>query len=99
MYDWVRGLTHPFPGAFTTLPDGRRLVVWKADLVELGGAAQAAPGTVLGVMLRAGERDGGVTVAAGTDALALRVVELEGRETQALDLLDAGVIRVGDRLG
>jgi len=99
LYDWIRALTHPYPGAFTALPDGRRLVVWKADLVELAGASSAAPGTVLGALRSTGHRDGGVTVAAGSDAVVLRQVELDGRGEPALDLLDGGTIRTGDRLG
>jgi len=97
LYDWVRGLTHPYPGAFTSLGDGRRLVVWAADLVELGGASVAAPGTVLGEWRRAGVREGGVVVAAGSDALALRVLQLE--DGPELDAVELGLPRPGDVLG
>jgi methionyl-tRNA formyltransferase len=30
LFDWVRALTHPYPGAFTELA-GRRLFVWRAE--------------------------------------------------------------------
>src|SRR5437588_622254 len=32
LYNWVRALTHPYPGAFTFL-HGRRLTLWSADMV------------------------------------------------------------------
>ncbi len=31
IYNWIRALTHPYPGAFTFLPDGRKLFIWQAD--------------------------------------------------------------------
>jgi methionyl-tRNA formyltransferase len=44
LHDWVRALTHPYPGAFTYL-DGTRVRVWKASPYRPGpgGAAAAAP--------------------------------------------------------
>jgi len=33
LHDWVRALTHPYPGAFSHL-GGRKVFVWKASLVE-----------------------------------------------------------------
>jgi methionyl-tRNA formyltransferase len=68
IYDLVRGVTHPYPGAFTVL-GGRRLLVWWARPVDV---ATAQPGTVLGV-----EGDG-ITVATGAGALRLVTVQLEG---------------------
>jgi methionyl-tRNA formyltransferase len=32
LYDWIRALTHPYPGAFTYL-SGRKVTVWKAAIV------------------------------------------------------------------
>lgn len=46
-YDWVRALTHPYPGAFTTLA-GRRVFLWKATAWRPGPGgprtAAARPG-------------------------------------------------------
>lgn len=100
LYDWVRGLSHPFPGAFAATADGLRLRVWSADLLELGGLEAAAPGTILGALRTAGRREGGVVVAAGRDALALRRVALDDEpETDALALLDDGVLQYRSILG
>lgn len=101
VYDWIRGLTRPYPGAFTRLRDGRRVHVWSADLVDAGGRTIGAPGEILGLSLRAGGAPGGgVVVSAGTDLLVLREVEPVGGEAvDALAAADRGLFRVGDRLG
>ena len=44
-HNWIRGLTHPYPGAFFFWK-GHKVVVWKATLGQ--GQSFARPGTVLG---------------------------------------------------
>jgi methionyl-tRNA formyltransferase len=52
VHDWIRALTHPYPGAFSHL-DGRRLFLWRSTVPgPSDGEAAAAPGTILG---RAGQ--------------------------------------------
>lgn len=81
LYDWVRALTHPYPGSFSSV-DGRRLFVWSAAVGPSGLGGH--PGTVLGAS------DGALLVATGQGSLALgRVqwddgVELDGAELSAL---------------
>ncbi len=76
VHDWVRGLAHPYPGAFTTLY-GRRLAIWQTDgpCPEDSGAP---PGTILGT-------DGtGVRVAArGGTVRLVRVQEPDSPEEPA----------------
>lgn len=84
IYNLVRAVTHPYPGAFTPLPDGRRLFIWRAEPDEEAPAGGAAPGTVL-----ASRRPGALEVAAGKGVLRIARVQREGeRET------DAGTIDV-----
>ena len=91
IYDLVRAVTHPYPGAFTTL-SGRRLFVWWALPLEL--APDAPPGTVL-----AADRDG-IVVAAGMGCLRLVTIQAEGEpELPAAVFAAAGSIAAGDRLG
>ena len=33
VYNFIRALTKPYPGAFTYLPDGAKIVIWKAEIV------------------------------------------------------------------
>lgn len=60
LHNWVRAMTHPYPGAFTHLPDGRQLNIWRAETLKRTGSSQA-PGTILahhpyqGLEVQAGE--------------------------------------------
>jgi len=78
LFDWVRALTHPYPGAFTELA-GRRLFVWRA---ETGRAETTArPGTLVE------GPDGAIEVATGDGTLRLRAVQWEGEPETAADSL------------
>lgn len=93
IYDLVRGVTHPYPGAFTTLR-GRRLLVWWALPVDGLDSPAAAPGTVTAI-----DRDG-IRVAAGEGAVQLITLQLEGQpELPAASLALSAGIAPGERLG
>jgi len=92
LYDWVRALTHPYPGAFTWL-NGRKLFVWTAfPNPPHDPAADVAVGTV--VLGKLGYPE----VKTGRGWLELRRVQLEGEPE--LDGADAArsFLREGDRL-
>jgi methionyl-tRNA formyltransferase len=96
LYDWVRALTHPYPGAFT-FAGGRRLVVWSADMLRLPTDA-AAPGQVVGPVWSS--TVGGAAIACRGGLLILRTVELDGAgEVDGLSLLESQVLVEGDLLG
>ncbi|MBI2964399.1 MAG: formyltransferase [Deltaproteobacteria bacterium] len=91
VYDLVRAVTHPYPGAFTW-HHGRRLFVWWARPV-------AAPRA-----LRPGEvhldGEGGAWVGGGDGALRLERVQLEGEgEVTAAQWARGGGCRSGEVLG
>jgi methionyl-tRNA formyltransferase len=65
LYDLVRAVTHPYPGAFADW-QGAPLRVWWAQPDGAGGSA--APGTVVGI-------DDGVVVQTGTGSLRLLRVQ------------------------
>jgi UDP-4-amino-4-deoxy-L-arabinose formyltransferase/UDP-glucuronic acid dehydrogenase (UDP-4-keto-hexauronic acid decarboxylating) len=69
IYNLVRAVTHPYPGAFAEL-GGTRLLVWWA--VPADAPATATPGTVLATDAE------GLTVATGEGALRLVTVQLDG---------------------
>jgi len=93
LYDLIRAVTAPYPGAFTTYR-GERLFVWWARPLDLGPRV-GAPGEV--VEIRPGA---GVVVAAGSGALLLDRVQLAGRDEQRADELAVrtGLV-MGERLG
>ena len=68
VFNWVRGLTRPYPGAFTTL-GGNRVTVWRVRPVE-------GPGGGPGVVDRDDRRR--LVVAAGTGAVEILDAEQAG---------------------
>jgi len=71
LYDWVRALTHPYPGAFTWHA-GRKVHVWKATL-DGPPVSHLAPGELL-------LSDGRLLVGTGTGGLILARLQREGEE-------------------
>jgi len=91
IYDLVRAVTHPYPGAFCRL-DGDKLILWWAV-----PAGEVRPGAPPGSILELG-RDG-IDVAAGDGALRLQMVQLEGcPEQPAVAFFHARGLGAGDRL-
>lgn len=96
LYNWVRALTHPYPGAFTFV-GGRRLVVWSADMLRLA-TSPAAPAHVVGPVWSS--KVGGAAIACEGGLLILRTVELDDAgEVDGLSLMESQVLVEGDRVG
>ena len=92
LYDLVRAVCHPYPGAFTACR-GRRLLVWWARPLDGSGAGQ--PGEV--VEIRHGA---GVVVGTARGALLLERVQLEGDAERRADEVALAIgLRPGERLG
>lgn len=91
IYNLIRAVTHPYPGAFT-IQGGKKLFVWWAVVADAAFAG-APPGTVVAVEAGIGAR-----VATGAGHLMLQRVQLEGEEEVAAEIF-ARRLRVGDRLG
>lgn len=49
VYDFVRALTRPYPGAFSFL-FGERMTIWRAVWLDLPSAPQEQPGTIVGAL-------------------------------------------------
>jgi len=75
VYDFVRALTRPYPGAYSSL-DGKRWLVWDAALPpDLGHGGE--PGEVLGPVVSPAQSACGQLVACGSGAVILLEVEDE----------------------
>lgn len=82
VYDFVRALTHPYPGAFTTYGD-KRLYVWEASLIT--DQVHHHPGRIC---MRRGT--GRVVSARDTGVLVKRVQPAGGDTHPASDYLERG---------
>jgi methionyl-tRNA formyltransferase len=76
VYDFVRALARPYPGAFSSL-DGKQWWVWEAALPPYRGVVHegAAPGEVLGPVVSPAQSACGQLVACGSGAVILLEVE------------------------
>lgn len=89
VYDFIRALARPYPGAFGKIA-GATLRIWQAALPP-GDAVLADPGVVLGPVVSPVEAACGQLVACGVGAVVLLEVETEtgqvlrGRELSRLD--------------
>ena len=84
VYDFIRAITHPYPGAFSDL-EGKRWRIWNAALVPHAGG-DVPPGTVLGPVVSPLNAACGQLIACGEGAVELLELEddkgviLSGRE-------------------
>jgi methionyl-tRNA formyltransferase len=90
LYDWIRGQSHPYPGAFSYL-DGTKLRLWSARPPS-DDKVFAAPGEILGV-------DGdGVEIAAWEGSIVVdRIQVADDDETTGSELVDSYEFEVGQR--
>jgi methionyl-tRNA formyltransferase len=64
VHDWIRALSHPYPGAFTFL-EGKKVFLWYSDPPGNGAPAAIEPGVIQGVdgeALRVATRDGSIRI-------------------------------------
>jgi methionyl-tRNA formyltransferase len=81
IFNLVRALTHPYPGAFGFIK-GRKVYIWTAKIAVEDGT-RGTPGTVI-----AERADGSIEVAAGAGSVILSRIQFEGGgETSPGDVL------------
>lgn len=95
IYNLIRAVTHPYPGAFTFY-SGRKLYIWAASLDGQDASGQGKPsGMIVEV-----EEHKGVLVATGEGCLLLTRVQFEGgEEIRGDELVQRHSMNIGDRLG
>jgi methionyl-tRNA formyltransferase len=90
VYNFVRALTRPYPGAFSWL-DGQRWLIWQTALLPGEIISDARPGEVLGPVFSPVESACGQMVACGKGALVLLQVDREnGERLSGRELSDQG---------
>lgn len=86
IYNLIRAVTHPYPGAFTFCAD-KKLFVWEAHPVE-GDPAGAPPGTVVRL-----DKEAGVSyIATGQGLLRLEWVQWKGGREAKGSTLRQGLV-------
>jgi methionyl-tRNA formyltransferase len=92
LYNLIRAVTAPYPGAFTWY-QGKKLYVWSSCPSAAPGESGRIPGTILGV------RDGGCLVATGEGNLLLTQMQLQGEEMLSGEaFVDKHGLGIGERL-
>lgn len=81
VYNFVRALTRPYPGAFSWL-DGKRWVIWQCALLPGDWFPHRRPGEILGPIFSPLESACGQVIACGKGAILL--LELEGDHHELL---------------
>lgn len=85
IYDFIRALTIPYPGAFTYL-DGKMLFVWKAIWLPVG--CEAKPGKILGAAYGFAENSSGVIVGTADGLIVItEMTDENGRVYSGSDLV------------
>jgi methionyl-tRNA formyltransferase len=93
LYNLIRAVTIPYPGAFTDCR-GKKLFVWRAHPVDGSAGTRQAPGMILGC------QDEGCLVSTGEGNLLLMQVQIQGEEMlSGASLLRRHGLGVGSRLG
>jgi methionyl-tRNA formyltransferase len=95
VYDFIRAVTHPYPGAFVEVPDGK-LFLWEADWLPEWDTSGTSSGRIVGRAIGFGASKGGVVVACAEGAVLVRRVQVEGQEES--DAIDLGFLREGTQL-
>jgi methionyl-tRNA formyltransferase len=91
VFNLVRAVTHPYPGAFTTW-QGRTLYVWQTRLQPPVETVPVVPGTIVAVRPE-------LAVQTSSGALQLTRVQLEGDpEMPGAQWAESHSVREGDRL-
>ena len=75
LYDFVRALTRPYPGAFTFL-NGKKYLIWEAAVLPM--TTQECPGTILGTGYGFAKGSTGLLVATAHAILYVTELEEEG---------------------
>lgn len=80
VYDFIRALTRPYPGAFSFIGNDK-YYVWNAALLDIPAGELAAPGEILGRVVSPEPAACGLVVACCRGVLALLELQTEGGQS------------------
>ena len=80
IYNLIRGVTHPYPGAFSWM-NGRKVTIWQAWPIEGSGE----PGTVVSTAP--------LTVGTGTGLLQIRSLQVEGENETSAEAVVTDILK------
>lgn len=87
IYDFVRAVTKPYPGAFSFI-DGKKWIIWECSLLPLNSKGNGLkPGQILGNVYGFSNSANGIVVGTQTDMLLITEIEDEN-----------GIIYIGESL-
>lgn len=90
IYNFIRALARPYPGAFSHSGEGR-ILIWRSALLPVTGVL-AAPGTVIGAMVSDSPEGNGYVVACAEGAvIVLEVEDAAGHRWAGPDLVLRGL--------
>ena len=71
LYNWIRALTHPYPGSFTYINDSRKIYIWDSEIYDYDPTDEI-PGTLIKIIPYKG-----ILVKCGKGSLLVKRVQLE----------------------
>jgi len=95
LYNWIRALTYPYPGAFTYTQRGRKLYIWWAEVKEKEGIL-GTPGEIIS------KKKDWIEVATGNGSILLKSVQLGGKNYNPMSpvgLLQQNKLKIREILG
>jgi methionyl-tRNA formyltransferase len=75
VYNFVRALTRPYPGAFTASDADGRFTIWRCALLPDAAGVRGAPGEALGPVISPSEQACGQLIACGEGAIVILEIE------------------------
>lgn len=94
VYNWIRALTLPFPGAFTTWQQ-KKVIIWEATPpVGYRAPHNAVPGEILDTV-----PGSGIAVATGDNCILIKTLTIDDEQMLAEEFVKRYAVVPGTRLG
>ncbi len=95
VYNWIRAITYPLPGAFSFY-HGKRLVVWGVECIDLD-VGLGKPGTIVEYSISFDKDNAGIVVACETGLIVIRnICECDEFLNEISELLKKGYFQKGE---